>query len=151
MGRAQRRALKISVDAVGGVPAGKDREPRRAQVHGRGTVIAKKGQIIVARSGGDGNDVVQVVTGRVNRIDAVVLRGVAGGGHEDDAGLAQATDGVVQCLGGKDGQIIVARSGGDGNDVVQVVTGRVNRIDAVVLRGVNPIYPASYDLDNIIS
>ena len=101
MGRGHRGALKISVIAVGAVPAGKDRIPGRAQVHGGCAVVGKDGQIIVARSGGDGNDVVQVVTGRVNRIDAVVLRRVAGGGNEDDAGLAQVVDGVMKRLRGK--------------------------------------------------
>ena len=101
MGRGHRGALKIAVVAVGGVPAGKDRIPGRAQVHGGCAVVGKDGQIIVAGGGGDGNDVVQVVTGRVNRIRAIVLRRVAGGGHEDDAGLAQAIDGVVQRPRGK--------------------------------------------------
>src|SRR5207302_7437620 len=49
--------------------------------------------------GSDGNDVVEVVAGRINGIHAVVLRRVAGGGNENDPGLAQIVDGIMQRLG----------------------------------------------------
>ena len=96
MRRRHGSAVKISVIAVGPVPARENRRARRAEVHCRGSIIGKVCEFIRARGGRDGNDVVQVVAGRINRVHTIVLRRVACGRHENDAGLAQTVDGVAQ-------------------------------------------------------
>ena len=96
MRRRHGSAVKISVIAIGAVPARENCRTRRAEVHCRRSVIGKVGKFIRARGGRDGNDVVQVVAGRINRVHTVVLRRVAGRRDKNDAGLAQTVDGVAQ-------------------------------------------------------
>src|SRR5439155_3650584 len=103
VGGGKRRTVQIRVVAVGGHAGGKDRRAGRAEVHVGGAIIGESGQIVGARGGGHREDVVQLVAGGIERSDVVVGAGVAGGGDEDDIGLAQAGDGVVEALGGEGG------------------------------------------------
>src|SRR5206468_784785 len=87
------------VITVGAVPAGEDIQAGRAQVNGRGTIIRPIGQSVGAGGGGDGDDVIEVVAGRVERVGVVVAGRVAAGGDKNQVRTAGAVDGVVEGLG----------------------------------------------------
>src|SRR5262249_35830971 len=106
--RGHRRAADGSV--VGGnaiLPHGRRHEGRHraedvdaggADVHSRGAVVGEAGQGVVMVGGGDRNDIVQVVAGRVGRSKIIVGTVVARGGDENVAVVAGKGDGVVQSL-----------------------------------------------------
>src|SRR5205814_9797891 len=94
--------------------------------YSRRTVIGKKSEVIRARSGGDGKDVIQIEAGRINGNNVIVVVRIARRCDENDAGLAQAIDGVTQRLGVK------ARAAPTGVHDLRTLTAReVDALDGV--------------------
>ena len=103
MRRGHGASIDTTIIAVGPIPAGENRAAGRPEVHGRGAVIGEVSQSIGMGRGQNGDDVVQIVTGRINRVDLVAFGGIAAGSDEDDSGLTRAVDGIAQRRGSEGG------------------------------------------------
>ena len=90
-GHARARIGRVAVAGNGAV----DRDARRGDVDGRGPVATEARQTVVLIGGGHGDHVGGGVVGRILGRSVVVGAAVAGGGDEEDAGVAGGLDGAV--------------------------------------------------------
>jgi hypothetical protein len=124
VGRGHGGAAEGDVGRRGGDAEGEDGGAGGGEVDEAGAVGGVAGEFILTIGGGDGDDVVERVGGGVFGEGADFLAVVAGGGDEDDAGIAGAFDGVELGLGEGRGAVAgVDEVGAFGDGVVDAGDG----------------------------